>query len=192
MHKFLATLGLVALAAQTAPATANEFAPALSKYLQDEISTWMNDPVLIEAVIAQNAANAGLSQADIDSMDQAWRAQVGDANSPMIAPVLQNPASDFLRARVSDSGGVITEAFAMDAHGLNVAASAVTSDMWQGDEEKFTKTYPVGAGAVHLSDVEFDESTQSYQAQISVPLLHPETREPLGALTVGVNAEALM
>ncbi|MEQ9258174.1 MAG: hypothetical protein RIG84_03655 [Roseovarius sp.] len=192
MHKILASLGLVALAAQTLPATADEFTPALSKYLQEEISTWMNDPVLVEAVMAQNAAHGSLSQSEIDAMDQAWRAQVGDADSPVIGPVLTNPAADFLRARVSASGGVITEAFTMDAHGLNVAASDVTSDMWQGDEEKFTMTYPMGPGAVHLSDVEFDESTQSYQGQISVPLLHPETGEPVGALTVGINAEALM
>ena len=114
------------------------------------------------------------------------------ADRPTITPVLQNPAAEFLRERVAGSDGVITEAFAMDAHGLNVAASDVTSDMWQGDEAKFQETYPKGAGAVHLDDVEFDESTQTYQGQISISLIAPATGQVVGALIVGVNAEALM
>ena len=80
----------------------------------------------------------------------------------------------------------------MDAVGLNVAASAVTSDYWQGDEDKFLKTYPMGPGAVHFSDVEFDESTQTYQAQISIALTDPATGSVVGAMTVGVVADALM
>ena len=49
-----------------------------------------------------------------------------------------------------------------------------------------------GAGATHLSEVEFDESTQTYQGQISVTVTDPATGTPIGALTVGVDAEALM
>jgi hypothetical protein len=68
----------------------------------------------------------------------------------------------------------------------------MTSDMWQGDEAKFTETYSVGAGAVHFSDVELDESTQRYQAQISLTIVDPASGEPIGAMTVGVDAEALL
>jgi hypothetical protein len=80
----------------------------------------------------------------------------------------------------------------MDRHGLNVAASAMTSDMWQGDEAKFTETYSIGAGAVHFSEVELDESTQRYQAQISRHHRRSVLGEPIGAMTVGVDAEALL
>ena len=80
----------------------------------------------------------------------------------------------------------------MDAHGLNVAATAPTSDMWQGDEAKFTETYPKGPDATHFSEVEFDESSQIFQGQISIPMVDPDTGEVVGAMTVGVNAEALM
>ncbi len=80
----------------------------------------------------------------------------------------------------------------MDAHGLNVAASDVTSDFWQGDEEKFTETYGRGSGSVHFSEVEFDESTQRYQAQISLTIMDPTTNQPIGAMTIGIDPEALM
>jgi hypothetical protein len=85
-----------------------------------------------------------MEQARIDALDLAWRAEIGSAATPTIDPVLQSAAAEFLRSRVDASGGRITEVFIMDQHGLNVAASAMTSDMWQGDEAKFTETYSVG------------------------------------------------
>ena len=193
MHKLIAALGTAAaLLGASAPAHADEFTPALAKYLEDEISLWVNDPVLVEIVQAQNTAHHRLTQTEIEALDLQWQSEVGMADSPVISPVLQNPAADFLRERVTESGGIITEAFVMDERGLSAASSDVTSDMWQGDEAKFTETFGMGAGAVHISDVEFDESTQHYQGQISVTLLDPDTNEPVGALTVAVNAEALM
>ncbi len=80
----------------------------------------------------------------------------------------------------------------MDARGLNVAASDVTSDYWQGDEAKFTQTYPMGGNAVHFGDVELDESTKEVQGQVSMSIVDQETGEVVGALTVGINLTALM
>lgn len=188
-HIFLAA----AMAAAIAPAArASEFEPAMQAFLESSIATWAADSVLIEAIRAQNGATAGYDAATIDAMDQTWRAEVGTTDGGLIGPVLSNAAAEFLRGQVAASGGVITEVFIMDAVGLNVAASAVTSDYWQGDEDKFLKTYPMGPGAVHFSDVEFDESTQTYQAQISIALTDPATGSVVGAMTVGVVADALM
>lgn len=164
----------------------------MQEYLDGSIRTWAADPVLVQALQAANAANAGLDQAAIDALDAAWRAEVGQQQTPTITPVLQNAAADFLRASMESSGGKITEIFVMDAKGLNVAATGPTSDMWQGDEDKFAKTYPVGPDAVFIDDVELDESTQTYQGQISISIVDPATSTVIGAMTVGVNAEALM
>jgi hypothetical protein len=186
-------LAPIALAAGLAAgaAQANDYAPAMQAYLEDEIMAWASDPVIVEAIAAQNARTGALPQSEIDALDSAWRGEVGAAASPTIDPVLDGQAADFLRARVAESGGVITEIFAMDARGLNVAASAVTSDYWQGDEAKFQMTYPKGPGAVHFGAIEFDESTQTYQGQISLVITDADGT-PVGAMTVGVNAEALM
>lgn len=173
-------------------AFANDFEPAMQGYLESNIAAWTSDPVLVDALKAQNSTSDAYSQADIDGMDQEWRAQVGSSNAPLVDRVLSNAAADFLRTQVEASGGAITEAFIMDARGLNVAASAPTSDMWQGDEAKFTETYPNGEGAAHFSEVEFDESTQRYQGQISVSIVDPATGSVVGAITVGVDAEALL
>lgn len=173
------------------PAYANDFAPAMSNYLESEISAWMNDPLIVEAIEAQNTRTSGLTQAEIDAMDLAWRSEIGSAARPTIDPVLHSAAADFLRARREASGGIITEIFTMDARGLNVAASDMTSDFWQGDEAKHSETFGKGAGSIHIGEVEFDESTQTYQGQISIVVSDPETGAPVGAMTIGVNAEMM-
>ena len=185
----------IALAAAllTAPAavTAGEFDAELSALAAGEIARIAADPAVIDAIRAQNARLAGIAQGEVDRLDGEWRAQVGAGSAPLIAAVLGAPASSRLVAMRDEGAGLYTEIFAMDAVGLNVAASDVTSDYWQGDEAKWQATYAAGAGAVHISDVEFDESTQTYQAQVSVTVTDPADGAAIGALTVGVNVEML-
>ena len=183
----LATLSVAVIAA---PALAADDQAAMQGFVDDTIMAFAQAPELIAAVTAQNKITAGYDQARIDALDTSWQAEIGAADQPTIAPVLGNAASDFLRAQVEDAKGAITEIFVMDAVGLNVASSGITSDYWQGDEAKFQETYPSGVGAVHFGDIEFDESTNSYQAQISLTLADPTSGEAIGAMTVGVNAEA--
>ena len=171
---------------------ADEFEPALRGFLEGDVRSWSQSPVLVDAIRAMNAERAGYDQAQIDAMDTAWRGEIGTASTPTITPILENDAAAFLRDQVAASGGRITEVFIMGAHGLNVAASAMTSDMWQGDEAKFQQSFGMGADGVHIGDVELDESTQQYQGQVSLTIVDPDTGEPIGAMTVGVNAESLL
>lgn len=183
----------VALSALLATqAAAQDFEAAAQEYFNTEISKWANAQILVDAVNAQNTQTATFSQAQIDELDEAWRAEVGTSNTPTITPVLNNSASAFLRDQVSGSGTAITEVFIMDAQGLNVAASDMTSDYWQGDEAKHSETYGAGPDGFHISEIEFDDSTQRYQAQVSFTLIDPATGSAIGAVTVGVDAESLM
>lgn len=187
-----APLFALALVALAAPASADSFTPVLEEFLESDVKDWADSPVLLDTLRAQNVTSASYSQDDIDALDQAWRAEVGTGNSPTIDPVITNAAADFLRERVEASGGHITEIILMDAAGLNAAVSHVTSDMWQGDEAKYQKTYPMGPSGVHYSDIEKDESTGRYQGQISFSVTDPATGDVLGAMTVGVDAESLL
>ena len=171
---------------------AADYQGAMQTYLDTAIRTWAEDPVIVAAILAANAERAGFDQAKIDIMDTAWRAEVGQAGAATITPILHNAAADFLRAQVDASGGKVTEAFVTDNLGLNVAVSAETSDMWQGDEDKFTKVFPAGATGTFMGDVEMDESTQTYQGQISIAITDPASGAVIGTLTVGVNADDLM
>ena len=184
-------LALAALILGAGTAHADQYTDVMTAYARDHVQGWLSQPVLLSAIRNQNAQHSGLSQDRIDEMDRQWRAEVGLAARPIVDPVLNNAASDYLRGQVNGSAGVVTEVFIMDNHGLNVAASDATSDYWQGDEEKFTDTFGKGAGAIHISDIEFDESTQTYQGQVSMTVTDPETGTVIGAVTVGLNAEML-
>jgi len=174
------------------PVFANEYAPAMSAYLDAEVRSWAHSPILVDAINAQNQRTGAYDQGMIDQMDLSWRAEIGTPSTPTITPVIVNAAAEFLRGQVQASGGRVTEVFIMDAQGLNVAASSMTSDMWQGDEAKHSETYSVGPDAVHFSNIEFDESTQTYQGQISLTITDPETGLAIGAITIGIDAESLI
>ena len=173
------------------PAAANDFEPALRSYYASAIAPWLQDAAIVDAIRAQNAAGTALTQADIDAADGTWRAELGTASRPLIDGVVNNPAAEFLRARIAESRGAIAEVFIMDNHGLNVAVSAPTSDYWQGDEAKFTETYGRGGADIHVGEVEFDESAQVYVGQVSAAIVDPGTGEVIGAITIGLDAEAL-
>ena len=186
MTRFSTTL-LAALIA--APAAANEFQPILAELAEAELKAVVSDPALIAAIRDQNARTADLSTDEIEALDGQWRAQIGGADAPLIAEVTGNSAAAQLREVQAGSGGLYSEIFVMDTVGLNVAASQVTSDYWQGDEAKWQESF--GTGSVHFGEVEFDESSQSYLSQISLPVTDPETGEAIGAATFGVNVEML-
>jgi hypothetical protein len=186
---FLIASAATISAAGTAAAEEAYVAP-VKDYIEANVKTWLSDPVILEAIKAQNAKNAGLSQADIDGLDQKWRAEVDVSDRAMIDGVLANPVSALLKAKQEASGGTITEVFVMDSKGLNVGQSDVTSDYWQGDEDKFQKSYGVGAGAIFVDEAEKDESTQVLQSQASVTIAD-EAGAPIGAVTIGLNLDAL-
>lgn len=185
-------LGLAITVGTIQPLYADDTKAAMQAFLTDNIISWASDPTLVAAIEAQNVETASYDQAKIDELDQIWRGFFGIDDAEVIANVIATPAADFLRTQVAASGGAITEAFIMDARGLNVAASVATSDYWQGDEAKFQQTYMVGSTAVHFGDVEIDDSTKQAQAQVSMTIVNDATGSAVGAITVGINLDALM
>ncbi|MCV3272067.1 hypothetical protein [Roseobacter sinensis] len=187
LRTFALSLPVVVAASMAA---AVEAPPAMTAFVETDIMSWAQSQQVIDAVNEKNGKTAGVSAAQIEEWDTQWRAEVGQTDQPLVSAVMSHPLSAFLSEQVAASGGRITEIFVMDAVGLNVAASDVTSDYWQGDEDKHIKTYGVGPDAIHVSEIEFDESTQTYQGQVSFTLTDPATNQVVGAMTVGLNAEA--
>ena len=183
---FAATLSLAA-----APLAQDEFTAPLTELAKGEIAAFASDPALVAAIVAQNAVTGAYDQAKIDALDAQWRAEVGAASKPLVDATLANAASQYLAGVQAASAGKYTEIFAMDAKGLNVGQSTLTSDYWQGDEDKFTASFGAGADAVHIGEIEQDESTQIFQSQVSVPIADPATGAVIGAITVGVDVSML-
>jgi hypothetical protein len=176
-------VGGAASAANTAEENAVAYVLAQIVNLENEGSIWA-------ALAKSNYRNMNLDAQEILAQDDRWRAEIGTGRPELIGHISSAAASASLRALVEGSGGRITEIIVMDATGLNAAISNVTSDYWQGDEAKFLETFPQGAGAIHQGEIEFDESANTYQRQISMTLVDPIMRTPVGAVTFGIDAAA--
>ena len=184
-------VAFIAAALLTGPAAgqADIRTSAVADYVDANVLAWLQEPAIVNAVLAQNAAHAGLGQAEIDALDARWRSELSAAKRPMIDAQLSNPLSLCLKGRQRATEGLITEIFVMDNRGLNVGQSDITSDYWQGDEAKWQIGF--GAGALHVEEAARDESTQLMQSQASLPIRDPQTGAVIGAITVGLNLDAL-
>jgi len=170
---------------------ANEYEQQLLDLFEQRLQSWLHSPVLIEAINQQNTRHTGLTDADIDAMDKDWRSQAKNGGGPLIDDVLGRQASTYLASRKKESGDLITEVFVMDNKGLNVAASDATSDYMQGDEAKWKKTYGQGIGQIFVDDIEFDESSDTFQCQVSATVVDPDSGQAIGAVTFGINVDEL-
>jgi hypothetical protein len=186
-----AALALFVGFAVSGEAMANEYEDQLRNLFEQQLKPWLSSSLLIEAINKQNADHAGLTDADIDSMDKDWRSQAKSGGGPLIDRVVQREASSFLSKKKRESGELVTEVFIMDNKGLNVAVSDVTSDYMQGDEAKWQETYPRGAGQVFVDEVEFDDSSETFQSQVSATVVDPASGKAIGAVTFGINIDAL-
>lgn len=169
-----------------------EFAEKVRVLAETELISWVQDPAIIEAVKEQNVRNAEMTPSEIDRLDKAWRAQTKASQKPMIWDLLDRLHSILLRERREGSDGVVTEIIVMDRFGLNAAISDPTSDFYQGDELKYSETYLVGPDAIFVDEYEFDESTQKWQTQVSRTVVDPDSGEPIGAVTFGVDVSLLL
>jgi hypothetical protein len=182
---------LLAIMLSPVSAMAEDSSKALASFAKLNILPWLQDPLILGEVRKQNEVSKDFSEAEIIALDEKWRAVAEAGTDPLIKKVTSGKLADFLRKKNEGSGGAIAEVIVMDAKGLNVAATQAPSDFWQGDEPKFQNSAGKGPEGVDFGAAERDDSTGDYIAQVSYPIVDPETREVIGAVTVGVRTAAL-
>lgn len=164
-------------------ATAGEPAPAKVKALGDStLKAVGTNATVVAAVKAANAAGQTLDQ--IKARDAEWQKSPGVTKE--MQALIDNACGKYLQGLQKEMP-FLAEAFVMDNQGANVAMTDKTSDFWQGDEPKWQESFKGGAGAVHVSDVKFDDSTQTYTVQVSVPVM--DGGKAIGAITFGVDVD---
>lgn len=150
--------------------------------LMPELRRMATDPDVVRAVRAQNARRMPL--ATIRQQDAAWLATT--ALTPFKQALLDTGCSRALRRFQERMGRSVAESFAMDDQGALVGATRRTSDYWQGDEAKWSRTYAGGRGGPELREPPFfDESSQAYVVQVSLPVR--DGAQVIGALTVSLS-----
>ncbi|UJW74632.1 hypothetical protein [Rhizobium sp. SL42] len=188
------TLAAAALMLSAASTVAEPAKPDVQKMITpaviEEMRQWIDTEIVRVSVGAQNAAKSDLAQEKIDELDKMWRAEQEAADKPLIAATLSNPLSVYLARMQGRSLGLYAEIFIMDQNGLNVGQSSITSDFWQGDEDKFQKTYDVADDALFIDEAEWDDEAKIWRSQVSFTLTDTN-KAKIGAVTVEVNLTEL-
>lgn len=164
-------------------AQAGEKAPQkIVDLAEKELARYGTSAVLVKAVADQNAKGATLEE--IKAKDETWMKTAGiDAS---MKALMGTPCALELR-KIAASAPYYAEIFVMDDKGANVCMTEKTSDYWQGDEDKFIKSFAGGKGALFVDEVNFDNSTQAYLVQVSVPVM--ADGKAIGAITFGIDVD---
>lgn len=144
---------------------------------------------VVAAVVRQNNANKSKSPNQLTKIDEQWQLtfKVGDFNFPK--SIVNQALSQVLKQVSLDSKDLLSEIIVMDERGYNVAMLDMTSDYWQGDENKFTQVYAKTAQTLYFDQIKYDASSRRFQVQVSAPLFDPKNQAAIGAITLGVDVD---
>ena len=164
-------------------ANANAYAFCAGTLIK-EIKALASKPEVIEAVKASNARQLGKER--IMELDERWIKLKG--RLPEADQIMNSKVSALLTAAMNKQS-YFKEAILTGNQGETVAMNTVTTDYWQGDEEKFTAIFdtnlPSRKPDSHISRARWDDSTKAMIAQVSVPVYDGDYM--IGTLTVGVD-----
>lgn len=180
------SLALAVAMALLPAAVGGQSADALQKALTAEaakLEAWAADEAIVAAVKRQNVRSMPL--ADIQKIDKEWMAGGAQAT---VRQVTTGACADRLRA-LAATDARYGETLVMDDQGALVCATQRTSDYWQGDEAKWTRTFNGGKGTPFIDRPKLDESAKERLAQISLPVV--ENGKTIGVITVGLNMQHL-
>ncbi len=153
--------------------------------LSSSAKTLLNLPSLVEQVQISN--ESPLSESEIKKLDQLWIKESKQVEHPDGLTMLNLPLSKVFKKWQLQFRGVVTELILTDNQGKNIAISKLTSDYWQGDENKFTKTFKQSKD-FNFDSVTYDASTHHFQVQLSFPVLD-DNNSHIGVLILGVDVE---
>ena len=164
----------------------------IEELLASKIERWKHLPTMEALLIERNLKSRRFSKQEIAERDKKWTQAFTQQDFSYSIDLVDQALSAQLREIKKQSQDVLTEIIVTDARGLNIAISDMTSDYWQGDEEKFTEAFSKPANTMHFGEINYDESTKRFQLQISVPLYSEEKVEPLGVMVFGVDVEKVL
>jgi hypothetical protein len=184
MRWFKGTVGIAVMAVMVSLAwAAFEITPAIQKELDRHVEIvkgWAANPAVVKAVLAQN------EKGPIQGMDNPkWKTV--RRSDELVKGFQKNEAGQFLTQKIDASNDTYSEAFLSAAHGEKVAFYEKTTSYIHRGSPKFD--VPFDTGKPWQGKPEFDESSQTHQIQVSVPVL--SGGKPVGVLVVGVSLTKL-
>ena len=170
-----------------------DLSPSEKESIKKIVAPWFErittNKEIVVAVVQQNEVNKAKSPNQLTKIDEQWQLafNVGNFNFPKA--IVNQALVQVLKQISVDSKELLSEIIVMDERGYNVAMLDMTSDYWQGDENKFTQVYAKTAQTLYFDQIKYDASSRRFQVQVSAPLLDPKNKTAIGAITLGLDVD---
>jgi len=160
------------------------------EYVDTVVRPMVKNAIVMKAITDQNVRFGDVSATDIQVLDATYRSEVETGQFQMISKLMMNPVSRYLKSKQDSSQGVIIEFFVTDKNGLNVGESRTTMDYWQGDENKYLRTFARDSDEIFIDRAERDDVTQILETQASFTI-RDEGGKAIGIATVTIALDAI-
>jgi len=145
------------------------------------LSDLAESPLLIKEVEEENRKSKSMD--NILKTDRMWRTI--DKTHPIKKQMYTSKTGALLKGIVEFKNSSYSEIFLTDNQGANITSWPITSDYWQGDEDKWSQVFNHPANDVFIGNLEFDESSNTNAVQISVPII--KDKKIIGVLIAGIK-----
>jgi hypothetical protein len=169
-------------------------ASEISMFFNDRViavGTLATDPTIVDAVTEANRRYMGVTPASIEAhilkMEKEWNSPAVDA---YVRQMLTSRAGRLL-TRWRETDRRFLRITLTDAQGAAIAATHKTMDYFQADEDFWQGIYAEGRGAVHMTDVLYDEVTNSYYIGLGVPVMEEGTNRFIGAIDALIEVSTI-
>ena len=144
---------------------------------------------LVQDLVTESNEQGAFTKQEIDQFDAQWQASSAQNNNtdPLVSSVIFNALSDEFRQFQEDFPQHI-EIFLTDRQGINVAATNITSDYYQADEEWWQVAKQDG---LYIGQPEYDKSADAIAIIIAVRVKLPDNERSIGILRTTVALETL-
>ena len=165
--------------------SSKDMSPGVKSLVIKSLLPLATDALFVKATNAQNAKKVALDE--IKAIDQQWIK--AESEMPIQKEVRSNECANKI-VKLAKENAKIIEAFVMDNQGAVVCENELTSDYWQGDEEKWTNSYNGGKGGLDVGKVKFDKSANKNLQQVSIPVID-KGGKVIGAITFGLDVTGM-
>lgn len=169
-----------------------------AEYMSGAVDAYVYRRILDSALLGRipevrRAAAEGSSRAydaaSTAAEDRLWQADRTAAAAR--SGILSSPASQFLTDLIRHDS-VYREVLVTDRYGRLVAASNVTSDFYQADEDWWIQTFDNGRWRVSVTDVRRDDSAGVYAFEIAVPVPSPSGDDVVGIMKIVADSREML
>jgi len=169
-------------------------AAATSQFIRDriiDVSAIAGDPNILDAVKAANRQYGGMDEeaiaAQIQKIEGQWDTPKADL---LVKDMMSSRPSRWLQQQGTLNRRLL-KIIVADENGAAVAATGKPLHYLEADQEHWRAVYAGGKGALNVTDVRYDQLSQSDYVEIAVPVLEEGSGRFVGAVSALVDISGL-